>query len=66
MKRYSAQWRKPYRKYRLRRLTPEALDTRMELRAARLIKRAVGGDIDALVTILKETGELPKDYKLSD
>lgn len=66
MRRYTAQWRRPYRKYSLRRLTPEALNIRTEQRAAKLIRRAISGDIDALVTILKATGELPKDYTLSE
>lgn len=65
-KRYSVKWRRPYRKYSLRRLSTEALNNRTERRAAKLIRRAISGDIDALVTILKATGELPKDYELSD
>jgi len=66
MNRYSAKWRRPYRKYSLRRLNIEALNNRTERRAAKLIRRALSGDIDALVTILKATGDLPKDYKLSE
>lgn len=66
MRRYVAQWRRPYRKHSLRRLNAEALNNRMERRAAKLIRRALNGDVDALVTILKATGELPKDYELSD
>ena len=66
MNRYSAKWRRPYRKYSLRRLNVEALNNRTERRAAKLIRRALSGDIDALVTILKATGDLPKDYKLSE
>lgn len=66
MKRYSAQWRRPYRKYSLRRLNAEALNNRMERRAAKLLRRAISGDTAALVTILKATGDLPKDYVLSD
>jgi hypothetical protein len=65
-KRYSVKWRRPYRKQSLRRLNTEALNNRTERRAAKLIRRALNGDIDALVTILKATGELPKDYELSD
>ena len=60
--RYSSKWRRPYRKYSLRRLTPEALSNRMERRATKLIRRALSGDTDALITILKATGDLPKDY----
>ena len=66
MRRYVAQWRRPYRKHSLRRLTPEARNNRIERRAAKLIRRALNGDTDALITILKATGELPKDYELSD
>ena len=58
-----AQWRRPYRKYSLRRLSPEALDRRIEQRVAKTIRRALSGDTDALITILKATGDLPKDYK---
>lgn len=65
-KRYSVKWRRPYRKQSLRRLSTEALNNRTERRAAKLIRRALNGDVDALVTILKATGELPKDYELSD
>lgn len=65
-KRYSVKWRRPYRGYSLRRLNTEALNNRTERRAAKLIRRALNGDVDALVTILKATGELPKDYELSD
>ena len=65
-KRYSVKWRRPYRKYRLRRLTPEALNNRMERRAAELIRRAIRGDLASIVTILKAAGALPKDYKLSE
>ena len=61
--RYRVQWRRPYRGYSLRRLNDEALSYRMQRRAAKLIGRALRGDIDALITILKATGELPKDYK---
>lgn len=64
MRRYTAQWRRPYRKHSLRRLTTEALNNRMEQRASRLIRRALSGDTEALVTILKATGDLPKDYRL--
>lgn len=53
-------------RYGLRRLSPEALNNRTERRAAKLIRRALNGDVDALVSILKATGELPKDYELSD
>ena len=60
--RHSVKWRRPYRKYSLRRLTPEAHKNRVERRASKLIRRAISGDIDALITILKATGELPKDY----
>lgn len=60
------QWRRPYRGYSLRRLTDEALSYRMQRRASKLIRRALNGDIDALITIFKITGELPHDYKLSD
>ena len=66
MRRYVAQWRRPYRKYSLRRLNSEALNNRIERRAAKLVERAISGDIDALITILKATGDLPKDYKLSE
>lgn len=65
-KRYRVQWRRPYRKHSLRRLTTEALNNRMERRASRLILRALSGDAEALATILKATGDLPKDYKLTD
>ena len=65
-KRYSAQWRRPYRAKRLRRFTTEALNNRMEQKATKLIRRALKGDTDAFVTLLKATGDLPKDYKLSE
>lgn len=65
-KRYSVKWRRPYRKHSLRRLNVEALNNRMEQRAAKLIRRALKGDTDALITILKATGDLPKDYELSE
>lgn len=64
--RYRAQWRRGYRRHRLLRLTPEALDRRIEQRAAGMIRRAIGGDVAAFVKILKITGDLPKDYKISE
>ena len=65
-KRYRVQWRRPYRKHSLRRFSQEALNNRMERRAARLIRRALSGDTDALVTILKATGDLPMGYQITD
>ena len=61
-KRYRAQWRREYshlhpRKRRKR--DPEEY-------ACRIISQALRGDIDAFVKILKITGELPANYKLSD
>jgi len=61
-----AQWRRPYRKNSLRRLNTEALSNRIEQRVARTIKRALSGDTDALITILKATGDLPKDYRIRE
>lgn len=40
-------------------------EQRTTKRAIKLMRRALSGDTGAIVTILKETGELPKDYKLS-
>lgn len=34
--------------------------------AIKTMKRALSGDVDAIITILKATGDLPKDYKLSE
>ena len=62
-KRYSVQWRRPYRGYSLRRLNDEALSYRMQRRAAKLIRRALNGDTEALITLLKASGDLPHDYK---
>lgn len=63
MSRYRAQWRRPYRKQSLRRLNDEALSYRMQRRAAKLIRRALNGDTEALITLLKASGDLPHDYK---
>ncbi len=65
-KRYSVKWRRPYRLHSLRRLTPETLENRARRRAVKLIRRALSGDLEALVSILKATGDLPEDYRLSD
>lgn len=66
MKRYRVKWRRPYRQHTLRHLSREALNNRMEQRVARLIRRALSGDVDAFITILKATGDLPEDYELSE
>lgn len=113
MRRYSIQWRRPYRRQRLRRSKAkritlstgmlvqaaklykrgvkandtEALlaaggildeyDRRSDLqdylaeqsdtsRAIKLMRRALKGDVNALVTVLKITGDLPQDYTLKD
>ena len=63
MSRYRAQWRRPYRGHSLRRLTDEALENRMQRRTVRMIRRALRGDVDALIALLKASGELPYDYK---
>jgi len=35
----------------------------MQRRAAKLIRRALNGDTEALITLLKASGDLPHDYK---
>lgn len=65
-KRYTAQWRRAYRRLRRRRLNEEALTIRTERSLTRTLRAALRGDPEAFVKILKLTGELPQDYKLSD
>lgn len=50
---------------RLSELQDYLREQRAAKRAIKLMRRALSGDTGAIVTILKETGELPKDYKLS-
>lgn len=61
-KRYRAQWRKEYSHLHprtRRRRDPEEY-------VSRLMRQALRGEPEAFVKILKITGELPADYKLSD
>ena len=109
MRRYVAQWRRPYKKYHLRRWRPQKVelstgmlskaamlyrrgvqdDDRETLLAAesaldeyerlldlteyrreqsavkdaiKIMNRALAGDVDAIITVLKATGDLPPDY----
>jgi len=63
MARYSARWRRPYRRYSLRRLTDEALDNRMLQRLDRQMRQALSGDVDACIRIFKAAGVLPRSFK---
>jgi len=66
MARYSAKWRRPYRRYSLRRLNDEALYNRMLQRLNRDMRRALSGDVDAAIRLFRAAGELPRSFKLDD